>query len=259
MCTVTIVPVAGGIRMAVNRDESPLRAEALPPRIVAIGKRKALMPIDPVSGGTWVAVTDAGLIVTILNAYPTPRNPNAPAPPISRGTIIPRLLDADPLDAAYLRTRDLDAAEYAAFRLVIADATRVADVIGGDGACDTRPPRTIDGPLLFTSSGLGDGVVDPPRRALFNQLFADATDWRERQDAYHRHSWPEARHLSVCMWRPEARTVSLAIAEIDNDEVRMDYWAGAPNSQAPALRARLARRDSVGHDITAPGRASTDS
>src|SRR5262245_1155365 len=126
MCTVTLVPVAGGVRMAVNRDESPLRAEALPPRVVTVGEHKALMPIDPVSGGTWVAVTDAGIAITLLNAYPKPRDPNAPTPRVSRGTIIPRLIDAENLDDAFFRTSDLKSDDYAAFRLVMADRERVA-------------------------------------------------------------------------------------------------------------------------------------
>jgi hypothetical protein len=51
MCTVTIIPTEHGMRRACNRDESPLRAAALPPRVVTVGKRQALMPIDPLSGG----------------------------------------------------------------------------------------------------------------------------------------------------------------------------------------------------------------
>jgi Transport and Golgi organisation 2 len=243
MCTVTIVPTEHGIRMACNRDESPLRAAALPPRVVTVGQRQALMPIDPVSGGTWIAATDAGLIFTLLNVYTAPRDPQAPTPRVSRGTIIPRLLDAGTLGEALARTNELNADDYAAFRLVLADRQRVADVYCTGGTCQRHPPSDIAGPILFTSSGLGDALVDPPRRALFGEFFGAGQDWRAQQDAYHRHSWPERRHLSVCMWRPEARTMSLTVVEMDSDGVRMDYFAGAPGPLSVAFSARLATRE----------------
>src|SRR4051794_40266064 len=100
MCTVTLLPLAGGVRMAVNRDESPLRPEALPPRVVQFAERNAAMPIDPQSRGTWVAANDAGLLFTLLNVYTAPRDATAPTPKVSRGAIIPHLLDASTLEEA---------------------------------------------------------------------------------------------------------------------------------------------------------------
>ena len=242
MCTVTLIPVSGGIRLAANRDESPHRPAALPPRIETIRGRAAVMPIDPLSGGTWIAATDAGLVFTLLNAYPEPRDPAAPTPRISRGTIIPRLLDSATLDEAYDRLADVRADDYAAFRLVLADRTRCADVCFAPAACERHPPCPIGGPLLFTSSGLGDKIVDPPRRELFDAYFAAGKDWRERQDAYHRHSWPDRRHLSVCMLRPEARTVSFTTVELLEDRVNMDYLADAPDVAGLPFGVTMAMR-----------------
>lgn len=242
MCTVTIVPTKHGIRMAANRDESPLRPAAMSPRVVTIGKRQALMPIDPQSGGTWIAATDAGLMFTLLNAYPAPHDRSAPPPRLSRGGIIPVLCESATLEEAFERTQVLDAANYAGFRLVLADEKRCADVYCTAGACKRTPPRVIESPLLFTSSGLGDGFVDPPRRALFEEWFPEADLPGERQVAFHRHSWPDRRHVSVCMWRPEARTVSLTIVELDAKEVRMDYFDDVPNPTISPFRARVNRQ-----------------
>lgn len=240
MCTVTILPLDHGIRMAANRDESPLRPLALPPRIVTVGKHQALMPVDPQSGGTWIAATDAGLVFTLLNIYTAPHDRNAPPPRVSRGTIIPKLVDASTLENAFARMQHIHADDFAAFRLVLADRERCADLTCTGGACHWNEPREIVRPILFTSSGLGDGVVDPPRRALFDEFFVPVSNWRERQDAYHRHSWPERRHLSVCMLRPEARTVSLTVVEMDANEVRMDYYGEAPDQAISPFSARLA-------------------
>ena len=82
MCTVTIITVDSaaqcapdsgsaargkGIRLACNRDELRTRPAALPPIIRTFGNRKAIMPVDPISNGTWIAVNDAGIAATLLN------------------------------------------------------------------------------------------------------------------------------------------------------------------------------------------------
>ena len=229
MCTVTILPLETGIRLAANRDESPARPAALPPGIVTIGPRQALMPIDPLSGGTWIAATDAGLMFTLLNIYTGPRDPNAPTPRVSRGTLIPWLASSETLEEAFARTQELNVADLAPFRLILADRGCVADLCWTGESCTRNALTPIMGPILFTSSGLGDGLVDPPRRALFAEFFAKGADRRDRQDAYHRHSWPDRPHLSVCMRRPEARTISLTIIELEAGCLRMDYYADAPD------------------------------
>jgi hypothetical protein len=273
MCTITIIPLGSGIRMACNRDESPLRPAALPPRVVPFGKRRALMPIDPVSGGTWIAANDAGLIVTLLNYYAAPHDRNALAPNRSRGTIIPGLLDAATLAEAFRRTSAIVADDYADFRLVLADRESVAEVLLDKRILVRRPPERIEGPLLFTSSGLGENVVGPPRRELFEEFFAVRAgqspsakrgacadplawrsgseirdDWRAQQNAFHRHSWPDRRHLSVCMRRPDARTVSYTVVEHDGDGVRMMYHADAPDQTDDVARFESALRALNGDD-----------
>ena len=241
MCTVTLIPCGNGVRLACNRDESPLRPAALPPRVLMCGARRALMPIDSLAGGTWIAANDAGLMATLLNVYETPRDKTAPPSPSrrSRGTIIPWLMEAATLDEAYEKTQGIVREEYAAFRLVLADRHSFAEVYSPGQALVRRPPLRIAGPLLFTSSGLGDGLVDPPRRALFEAFSLKGSDWREQQDAYHRHSWPERRHLSVCMLRPEARTVSFTAIELTAERIQMTYHGDAPDQPATSITAVL--------------------
>src|SRR5262249_11399645 len=67
MCTVTVVPTPGAVRLACNRDEQRTRPPALPPQVRRFGRRWAAFPVDPVGGGTWVAVNDTGLAMTVLN------------------------------------------------------------------------------------------------------------------------------------------------------------------------------------------------
>ena len=110
MCTVTVVPGREAIRLACNRDELRSRAAALPPQVRQFGPRRALLPVDPTSGGTWVAANDAGLAMTLLNVNPG-NGLGTSAARLSRGNIIPALLHADRPLAAAFSALALDAAQ----------------------------------------------------------------------------------------------------------------------------------------------------
>jgi hypothetical protein len=247
MCTVTIVPLAVSaplIRLACNRDESRSRPAALCPVIRRFGARWAIMPVDPVLDGTWIAVNDAGLAATLLNVYPGPRQRiNCRSEMLSRGRLVPRLMSCATVAEAEQLGREIDVRRYQPFRLVL---VRDQDVVQffSEGVIlrHERTPLTKR-PLLFTSSGLGDDVVEPARRALFEQLLGQPNDWERQQAAFHRHAWPERRHISVCMERAEARTVSHAVVDIASDRVVMTYTADAPDRGQPLLPITLTRTE----------------
>lgn len=221
MCTLTAIPAGPGYRLAFNRDERPARAPALPPTVTG----RAVFPVDPESGGTWLAATDTGLSLAVLNGNP---RRGAPAGRVSRGRIIPGLLDATTPGEAVVRAAALALADYAPFRLVAVGGGVVAD-LRWDGSAAQTDSRPLDRPVLFTSSGLGDAVVTPPRTALFDELFAAPADWPAAQDAFHRHAWPGREHLSVNMRRAGARTVSFAVVEVGAGCVRFVYHPAAPD------------------------------
>lgn len=244
MCTVTIVPVRGpqtaaaraGYRLACNRDESRLRPAALPPQVRAIDGRYVVLPVDPVAGGTWVAVNDHGLAMTLLNVYaPMAAGDGSPAPlqrlphHRSRGLIIPTLIASDHVTAALNGASALRATDFPPFRLVMVDFEQIAE-IRSDGFSFSTSVRPRPGePVLFTSSGLGDHVVEPPRRELFRAMFAEPGRWLAAQDEFHRHRWPDRPHLSVCMDRPEARTVSYTVIDVAVGSARLTYSGEPPD------------------------------
>ena len=239
MCTVTVVPAREAIRLACNRDELRCRPAALPPRVERFGPRTAVLPVDPASGGTWVAANDAGLALTLLNVKANPGPVVAPPAPLSRGMIIPALLHADtPLTAAFAAL-SLDPARYGPFRLVIVSRREGVEV-RSDGARIRLVWRIgLTRPHMFTSSGLGDQAVEGPRRQLFGEFFDQPGDWPARQDAFHRHRWPDRPHLGVCMDRPDARTVSHTVVSLGPDRVTLTYHPEAPDRPVEAVGLTL--------------------
>jgi uncharacterized protein with NRDE domain len=139
MCTVTVVPHPRGVRLVSNRDELRSRAMAEPPAWRRAGPLAALWPRDPESGGTWVGVNAAGIAMTILNRNPRDRR-GASGALRSRGTIIPRLLRCDRLDAVLDEASRLAAFEFEPFTLVVVERGALAVVENHRGGICRSPP-----------------------------------------------------------------------------------------------------------------------
>jgi uncharacterized protein with NRDE domain len=248
MCTVTIIPIpdeGGIIRLACNRDESRERPAAQPPTIQTVGQGRAVLPIDPISNGTWIAANDAGIAATLLNAYPEPERNDEEAAASgkgSRGQLIPSLMRCTDLAEAVELASEIDATRYDAFRLILLTATHVAEVYTDGRNLRSTLPQRLTGPMLFASSGLGDENVDVPRRALFNEMLASSADLRDFQDRYHQHSWPDRPHLSVCMRRPRVQTISYCVVELGRRQIEMVYYPLPPDQPSTPARMSLPLR-----------------
>src|SRR5262249_12632394 len=83
-------------------------------------------------------------------------------------------------------------------------------------------------PFLFTSSGLGDHLVEEPRRQLFAEAMGHSAN-PDAQDLFHRHEWPDRSHLSVCMRRSDARTVSHTLVVLTERAGLLTYHAAPPD------------------------------
>jgi len=236
MCTLSIIPhvVAGsrtGVRIECNRDESRLRPTALPPQLRQYGERRALLPIDPVADGTWIAASDAPLVMVLMNVYIAQATdiveeilPARPSP-ISRGTIIPHALSAGSLAEAIARVEQLDVRRFEPFRLILIDPREYTEILWAAEQFSVDRPEPIEKPLFFTSSGLGDDIVAGPRRELFEETVVPSADPATAQDDFHRSQWPGREFASVWMTRREARTVSITRIEMTERQVRLDYLA----------------------------------
>ena len=239
MCTVTVVAWRNTVRVACNRDEQRSRAAALPPQIRQFGNRQAILPIDPAGGGTWIGVNNAGLAMTLLNVNSAKIMLRSKAPRMSRGSIIPSLLHCDSLTAAVDCGQKVAARHYAPFHLVLVSQEEAAELRSDAKEVRLIRRSALSKPLLFTSSGLGDELVEGPRRELFNELFSRRECWFAQQDALHRHQWPDRPHLSVCMSRPDARTVSHSVVALSPRAVSLTYYPDAPDEAAHPITLSL--------------------
>ena len=249
MCTVSIIPIhsrpglhlAGeflqsGFRIVCNRDENPRRAPAGHPKWRSIERTgipgaRAIWPMDMEAGGTWIAAAEHGLALCLLNLN------LEPAPDLrgvrglkSRGLVIPKLIGAESAAEAMRQLTRLSLKCFAPFRLVAVDGQ--GDQLSiAEARWDRQQIEVFEhraSPACFVSSGLGDSRVSA-RLPLFDQLVADGDGSAgERQDEYHRHSWPDKPEISVLMSRADARTVSITTVEAVPDghglwDIAMEY------------------------------------
>ena len=234
MCTVTVVPHEHGVRLLCNRDEQRTRLAALPPRIHDLDGQRALFPVDPPGRGTWVGVNDDGLIVALLNLRAT-SSTTCGATKRSRGLIVLELLRCTSLQQAVSVAAALDAARFGPFRAVMVHRGRLAAATGSGTGSVHCAQWLLDAPALFTSSSLGDTVVESPRRRLFERLVLQnrPAGWLHGQAEYHRHRWPHRPEISVRMERQDALTVSRTQIDVTDDGRQLRYEAPVTNHMTP--------------------------
>jgi len=189
--------------------------------------------MDMEAGGTWIAAAEHGLALCLLNL-------NLEPPPDlrgmrglkSRGLVIPALIGAADVTEAVRRLERLSLKSFAPFRLVAVTA-QGDELVIAEARWDRKQIEVnvhTGGPACFVSSGLGDSLV-ADRIGLFDRMVASGASNEsigERQDEYHRHTWPDRPELSVLMSRTDARTVSVTTIEAMPDgrgmwDIAMEY------------------------------------
>lgn len=228
MCTATWLLDGDGGFLLFTRDERHSRAPAEPPGIRLSGGIRYIAPRDPEGGGTWIAATEHGIVLGLLNDYPAgfallPRGG-------SRGELIPDLIARSAawwsagagLDSreAERQVRELATERtLQAFQLVILPpGSSQAWYCGWDGQRSHwrpgSPPETI--------SSLHPELLGRRRREIYDRIVGPRPT---RQTLWRYHSFRGADPaLGPWMWRPEAGSQSITEVRVDGSAVTMAYY-----------------------------------
>jgi hypothetical protein len=238
MCTVTVVPHETGIRVMCNRDERRSRPAALPPQVHDLEGRLATFPVDPRGGGSWVGVNDAGIVATLLNVSGRSRS-SREGPKRSRGLIVREVLRSGSLSHVLETVESLDPSVFEMFRLVVMHRSAAIDATSDGLRTVIRRQMTVDTPLLFTSSSLGDALVEAPRQRLFQRMVVERgrREWLRGQGRFHRHQWPSRPEISVRMERDDALTVSRTVVDVSHARPSLLYEAIVGSGSSREVRA----------------------
>jgi len=235
MCTASWLRRDGALHLFFNRDEEHGREPATPPAPAVTEGVRYLAPRDGRAGGTWIAATEQGLALALLNRSDGRR----PARAGSRGRLIPRLAAAAgpaELAAALLRQPLRDLAPFRLASLWLAPGRSAAATWDGERLSWERLP---DDAGLLCSSAFGDDRAARERAALWTVLGRERAATRHRE--FHRSHLPSASAWSVCMHREDAATVSYAEVELGETGALVRYLGASPCRGGTPVEARLPR------------------
>ncbi len=229
MCTLTWLIHKKGYEVFFNRDEQLSRPRATPPCFAI--NTKSIMPVDPQSKGTWIAVNSCGVSLCLLNNYQaysdektvTKNNENY----TSRGLIIPALLQLQTSDHIYHKLKKINLVKYLPFSLCVFSAnlnthTTEITIYQWDGIKLSQ--LAADQPVVSSAVLLTE--VKQQRSDLFNQVTKQNANSKDHL-AYHSSHKPEKGKYSVCMHRQDACTQSLSHISVNNSIV-FRYHDGPP-------------------------------
>lgn len=225
MCTLSVVTRDNGYLLAMNRDERISRGVAEQPAQMRAGELTAIYPRDG-EGGTWIAVSDCGVALALLNWH------EAPSKEIkrrSRGLVIPAAIQSSSAGGVQQSLAGMDLNGTLPFRLV--------GVFPSEGKiCEWRwNQQVIDAQAYpwasrhWFSSGLSDEQARVQRSAVCAEAWCEAgagsLPWLRRLHASHANG-PGA--FSVCVHREDARTLSYTEVICNSKKVECNYFAGNP-------------------------------
>jgi len=231
MCTITWYIKDDEYAVFFNRDEKKWRQEAIPPQFFY--NRTAIMPIDPDGNGTWIGVNQYGYSFCLLNNYQADAihhpEPSKGVKFLTRGKLIPDILQLDSLSAIYDYLEHIDYGQFRPFLLVIFAPPLIftnqveVPVYSWNGV----EGKFVELKQPIISTAIKFQQAKQYRVGLFQQLIAGRQVNRESHFHFHRSHEPEAGPLSVCMHRDDASSVSFSHISVA-DSIRFFYQSGFP-------------------------------
>jgi hypothetical protein len=167
MCTLTYLLNQNGYELFFNRDEQRTRLLATPPQLHQI--ESAIYPIDPQGNGTWIAVSEQGMSLALLNNYQAVVNINKDNV-MSRGKLILSLLHNKENVIKQLKVMDLEV--FQPFQLCVFPDTLSKDnptihCVKWDGRKLVDVSLDVKTDLPITSSSIDFIDVSKKRRSRF--------------------------------------------------------------------------------------------
>lgn len=221
MCTLMLFKRPNGFRIFMNRDERHDRAAELPPRVIS-STNNIFAPLDPLSGGTWIATNKEGYWGCLLNGY-FEQEVEGTASRIytSRGEILPMLLAKEnPITAA----QQFNAENYLSFRLLVGNSDRFV-LNQWDGKTYTEidfHANYEDKAFLLSSSSWDQDRVIEIRKSQFKQWLQNNPEVPVEVPSFHLSSQPTPETAPM-MLRSYSGTKSITTLDVFNHQAYMRY------------------------------------
>ena len=239
MCTLSWINSPKSLDIFCNRDERRERKRATPPSLDVQNGIRYIAARDGEAGGTWFAVNEYGLAVSILNHYPAEQLLTR-ASWQTRGELPITLMGCRSLEDLHATFADISKDAYRPFWLIAQWPGRDALKYTWDGKSIYRSVlKTEVGSV--TTSAFNSREVSRDRALTFDDLCASNPS-SEALEAYHLTTIPGRESYTVCMSRPDAATLSYSRIRIDAKHIYFEYRDAPPFKSAtsdPILLQRI--------------------
>lgn len=210
MCTVTFIPAPDRYFVTSNRDESPVRRAKGLISIHPQGKHSIHYPIDESSGGSWIAMSDAGRAVCLLNGGFEPFIHNPPYR-LSRGLVVTEAAVSADI-SGFLSDFKLDG--IAPFTLLVFERDVFQQLVW-DGKEKHISPLSIDQPQIWSSVTLYPAEVRAWRKSLFEKWLKENTIFnRESILQFHQLANTDPENDFIMNRNEKVKTLSLTSIEL---------------------------------------------
>jgi hypothetical protein len=244
MCTVSWLQEEDGFQLLCNRDEKRTRERASAPAAEWLDGVSVLAPRDGARGGTWIAVNEYGVAVTLLNGAHIGGSGKAGAYSESRGVVLRRLATARTANEVCERAWRMELGPVAPFTVAALEPGLPGAIIEWDG--EQKGIVVLGDPLLpLASSSFDAEGVRGARREQFARL-CGVTPGIEELVAFHQsHGGAAGANgdaYSPCMHRGDAETVSFSWIRVTRGNARFLYQPTAPCRHTVRVSTDLALR-----------------
>ncbi len=209
MCTVTIATQSDGFEIIMNRDERFDRPPESPPGWIT---PDIFGPLDPQSGGTWIAHNKKGAWGCLLNGYFELHDTGTKGKKSRGNILLDMLAQENPLNYAAA----FKASPYQSFRLIIGTKTQ-HKLFVWDGRIYKEQDfyAAQDKAFMISSSSLRQDEVLAHRKNLFLNHKGPLIDFHKINNS------PE---IDPLMRRDYSRTTSITVMNITKHAAQMSYF-----------------------------------
>ena len=223
MCTVSWLVENNDYHVFFNRDEQRSRSLAIPPQAINVSGTQALMPIDPDGNGSWISTNEFGLTLCLLNYY---QGTKPQGVLISRGLLLKSLSTYSTVECINHQLHTLPLNKYASFSLLVFGLDDKGQVIQKTWQWDGEELIAVELTSPFTSSSVKFDEVNQSRLSTALELPTPLNI--DALIDYHQKHQPVKGHLSVCMHRDDAKSVSFSHIHVGVAQTIFNYKNGSP-------------------------------
>lgn len=228
MCTVTYIPPNKERQFILtsNRDEKAYRP-TLPPVGYPCGGQKIIYPKDEKAGGSWIAISEKGKVVCLLNGAFLPHKKQV-FHTVSRGTILIDFTASEHNSCEYFSGKDLSPVE--PFTIVsISHKNKSAHDFSEfiwDGQNKHFRQLDVNSPYIWSSVTLYNRKNSNMRKDWFDRFYKENKHCLTPEKILGFHSGKHTRDdsINVIMQREGGlKTVSITQVTTDGEKLKMQY------------------------------------